>query len=45
MRRLKIVGEIKKTVSFIDYYGYRVTIDNSDAHVKALLTAEIASFF
>jgi hypothetical protein len=43
--RLKVIGEVKKTLNLIDYYAYRVTQANNDAHTKSLLVAEIASFF
>ena len=45
IHKLKIMGEIKKTVNFIDYYAYRVTLESSNARVKSLLSVEIGLFF
>lgn len=38
MFRLKVIGEVKKTLNLIDYYSYRVTQVNNDVHTKALLS-------
>lgn len=45
MHRLKVIGEVRKTLNLINYYAYRITLDNNDTIAKRLLVAEIGSFF
>jgi hypothetical protein len=45
MHRLKVIGEVRKTLNLIDYYAYRVTLNNNDTRAKGLLVAEIGCFF
>lgn len=45
MHRLKVVGEVRKTINLIDYYAFRVTLNNNDTSAKGLLVREIKRFF
>lgn len=45
MYRVKVIGEVRKTLNLIDYYAYRVTINNNDTSAKGLLVGEINRFF
>jgi hypothetical protein len=45
MHRLKVIGEVRKALNLIDYYAYRVTLNNNDLRAKGLLVGEINRFF
>lgn len=43
--RLKVTGEIKKTLTYINYYAYRICSNYNDNPTKSMLISEIGVFF